>query len=226
MFKSIKTGVLAVILISTAIIAHAQKKIAEGTITYGIDYTLTDDQQQLAAALPKQTVIKFKDNLSKIEMDQGPALIKVISDKSSKTGLLLVDVPIFQKQYAVKMSKEDMEKAKEGRPVFSDFKATGEKQTIATYSAEKYTYKDDKGGSYELWASTDIELPEGYKEEEFKDVKGTLLKFTMFQNGIKSNLTLKSIKEEKIGTLSLEVPKGYELKTMEELKAMQGGGGN
>lgn len=224
MFKSIKTGVLVAVLISTALIAHAQKKISEGTITYSIDYILAPEQQVMAAVLPKQTVVKFKDNLSKIEMEQGPALIKIISDKTSRSGLLLVDVPIVQKQYAVKMSKEEIEKGKEGAPKFFDFKPTGEKQTISNYNAEKYTYKDDQGGSYELWASTDIELPEGYKEDEFKGVKGTLIKFTMFQNGLKSNLTLKSIKEEKVGSLSLDVPKGYELKTMADLKAMQGGG--
>jgi len=224
MFKSIKTGVLAAILICTAIIVKAQKKINEGILTYAVEYSLTDDQQQMANFLPKETVIRFKDNLSKIEMEQGPAIIKIISDKNTKTGLLLVDVPIAQKQFAVKMSKEEIEKNKEGAPKFSDFKATGEQQKIGAYNAEKYTYKDDTGGSYELWASTDIELPEGYKDEEYKDVKGTLVKFTMFQNGIRSNLTLKSIKEEKIAPLSLEIPDGYEVKTMAEMKAMQGGG--
>lgn len=225
MFKSIKTGVLALILISTAIIVKAQQKISEGVITYGMEYNLTDDQQQMANFLPKETVIKFKDNLSRIELEQGPAIIRIISDKTSKTGLLLVDIPIVQKQYAVKMSKEDMEKGKEGSPKFSDFKATGEKQKIGNYNAEKYTHKDDKGGDYELWASTDIELPEGYKEAEYKDVKGTLVKFTMFQNGIRSVLTLKSIKAEQVPPLSLDIPRGYELKTMAEMKAMQSGGG-
>lgn len=224
MFKSIKTGVIAAILVGTAIIAQAQKKITEGILTYGIEYNLTDDQQALSAVLPKQTLIKFKDNMSKIELEQGPAIVKIISDKTTKNGLLLVDVPIAQKQFAVKMSKEEIEKSKEGSPKFSDFKPTGEKQMVGTYNAQKYTYKDDKGGSYELWSSTDIELPEGYKEEDFKDVKGTLVKFTMFQNGVKSTLTLKNIKEEKVGPLSLDVPKGYEVKTMDEMKAMQGGG--
>jgi len=223
MFKSIKTGVLAAILISTAIISQAQKKINEGTLTYGIEYSLTDEQQPMANFLPKETLIKFKDNLSKIEMEQGPAIIKIISDKTTKNGLLLVDVPIVQKQYAVKMSKEEMDKTKEGSPRFSDFKATGEKKMIGAYNAEKYSYKDDKGQEYELWASTDIQLPEGYKEDDFKDVKGTLVKFTMFQNGIKSTLTLKNIKEEKVPALSLEVPGGYEVKTMAEMKAMQNG---
>lgn len=224
MFKSIKTGVLAIILISTAIIARAQKKITEGTLTYGMEYSLTAEQEPMAAMLPKETTVKFKDNLSKVELSQGPALIKIIGDKSTKTGLLLIDVPIAQKQFAVKMSKEDMDKSKEGAPKFSDFKATGEKQKVGNYNAEKYTYKDSNGAAYELWATTDFDLPEGYKEDEFKDVKGSLIKFTMFQNGVKSTLTLKNLKEEKIAPLSLEIPKGYEVKTMDEIKAMQGGG--
>lgn len=224
MFKSIKTGVLAAILITTAIIARAQKKITEGILTYGMEYALTSDQEAMAAMLPKQTIVNFKDNLAKIELNRGAALIKVISDKTSKTGLLLIDIPIAQKQFAVKLSKEDIEKSKEGSPGFSDFKATGEKQKIGTFDAEKYTYKDSNGAGYELWASTDIELPDGYKDDDFKDVKGTLIKFTLFQNGIKSTLTLKNIKEEKIAPLSLEIPKDYELKTMDEIKAMQGEG--
>jgi hypothetical protein len=224
MFKSIKTGVLAVILISAAVIAQAQKKISEGILTYGIEYSLTAEQEPMAAMLPKETIVRFKDNLSKVELSQGPALIKVIADKTTKTGLLLIDVPIAQKQFAVKMSKEDMEKTKEGAPKFSDFKATGEKQKVGMYNAEKYTYKDSNGAAYELWSTTDFDLPEGYKEDDFKDVKGSLVKFTVFQNGVKSTLTLKNLKEEKISPLSLEIPKGYEEKTMDEIKAMQGGG--
>jgi hypothetical protein len=38
MLKSIKTSVLALILVSTAIIAHAQKKITEGTLVYGMKF--------------------------------------------------------------------------------------------------------------------------------------------------------------------------------------------
>jgi hypothetical protein len=224
MFKSIKTGVLAAILISAAIIAQAQKKITEGILIYGITYSPTPEQEDIVASLAKETTVRFKDNLSKVEMSHGPALIKIISDKTTKTGLLLIDVPIAQKQFAVKMSKEDLEKTKAGAPKFSDFKATGETQKVGIYNAEKYTYKDNNGAAYELWSTTDFELPEGYKEDDFKAVKGTLVKFTMFQKGLKSTLTLKNLKEEKIVPLSLEVPKGYELKTMEEMEAMERSG--
>lgn len=224
MFKAMKTGVLAAILISTAIVAHAQKKIAEGTATYKMDYSLSPEQEAMAGALPTETKIKFSGNISRMDIEQGPATIVILTEFTTNNGLVLIDVPVAQMQFAVKQGKPEYEKLRATAPKFSDFKATGEKQTIGTYNAEKYTYKDDKGASYELWATNDIELPTGLFGEDFKDVKGSLVKYTTFQNGVKTTLTLKGIAEGKVGPFSLEVPKGYEIKTMEEIMAMQGGG--
>jgi hypothetical protein len=95
---------------------------------------------------------------------------------------------------------------------------------IDAYNCEKYTYKDDKGAAYELWTSSDIEFPAGFFGEQFKDIKGALVKYTTYTQGIKTTLSIKNLTEDKVGTISLEVPKGYEIKTMEEIAAMQGGG--
>ncbi|MEJ5995495.1 DUF4412 domain-containing protein [Pedobacter sp. Du54] len=225
MFKSIKTGVIAAILISTTIVAYAQKKLTEGALTYTATYDPTSEQEAMVAQMPKETKTKFNGNLLTTSFESGPATIKVIMDFSTQNNLVLIDVPIAQMQFAVKGDKASMEKDKADNPKLSDFKATGEKQTINGYNTEKYTYKDSKGASYELWATNDIELPAGFFGPEFKDVKGVLVKYTNFmQGGLKATLTLKSVSDEKVGALSLEVPKGYDLKTMEEIRAMQGGG--
>ena len=223
MLKSIKTTVLAAILISTAVIANAQKKVNEGTLTYGITYELTPDQQSMASQLPPETKFKFNGNIIKIEMEQGPAKITVITDGVEKNGLVLVDVPVMQKQYAVKTTKAESEQTMGPTPKFTDFKSSGEKQKVGIYNAEKYTYKDDKGTPFELWATTDIQLPAGVIGEEFKEVKGTPVKFTRVQNGIKATVTIKDLKEETVGPLSLAVPASYEVTTMEALRAMAGG---
>ncbi|SFG76397.1 hypothetical protein [Pedobacter insulae] len=224
MFKSIKTGVLAAILISTAIVAHAQKKIAEGTITYTSEYHPTAEQEGAIAMLPTEVKTKLNGNLMKFSFETGPATITIVQNFVEHNGLTLIDVPVAQMQLAVKMDKAAFEKEMAKAPKFSDFKATGEKKMMGAYNAEKYTYKDDKGTAYELWTTNDVELPAGYFGEQFKDVKGTLVKYTTFQQTVKTTYTLKGITEEKVGALSLEVPKGYELKTMEEIMAMQGGG--
>ncbi|MCX2483928.1 DUF4412 domain-containing protein [Pedobacter sp. MR2016-24] len=223
MFKSIKTTVVAAILISTAIIANAQKKVSEGTITYGMAYELTPEQQSMASQLPTETKVKFNGDILKIEMEQGPAKITILSDGLKKDGLVLVDVPMMQKQYAVKTTKAEAEQTMGPTPVLRDFKATGEKQKIGMYNAEKYTYKDDKNAAYELWATTDVQLPAGIIGAEFAAVKGTPIKFTRTQNGFKSVVTIKEVKEEKVGPITLDVPAAYEVTTMDALRAMGGG---
>lgn len=224
MFKSVKTGVLAAILISTALIANAQKKVSEGTVTYGVEYAPTAEQESMVAMLPTEQKIKFNGNVINMVMEQGPATITIFSDIASQLGLVLIDVPVAQMQFAVKQTKADYDKQRATAPKFSEFKATGEKKMIGSYNTEKYTYKDDKGAAYELWATTDVELPAGFAGEDFKSIKGTLVKFTSFSQNMKQTLTIKDIKEEKTGPFTLDVPKGYEVKTMEEIMAMQGGG--
>ncbi|MBC8986950.1 hypothetical protein H9X96_14335 [Pedobacter sp. N36a] len=224
MLKSIKTGVLAAILVSSAIFANAQKKITEGTLTFGMEYALTPEQEPMASMLPTESKIKFNGNISRMEMQQGPATITVLANVVDLNSLVLIDVPVAQMQFAVKGTKSDYEKEKENNPKFSDFKATGEKKMILNYNTEKYTYKDDKGNSYELWSTNDIELPAGLVGRDFIGVKGTPVKFTSFNRGVKSTATLKSLVEEKTGPFNLDVPKGYEVKTMEEILQMQGGG--
>ena len=137
--------------------------------------------------------------------------------------MVLVDVPVAQMQKAAKMSKADVDKQNEamGGGKLSDFKATGEKQVIATYNSEKYTYKNSAGETHEVWVTNDIEVPKNMLTSQFEGVKGSVIKFT----GKGGTVTLKSATEGKIDALSVtEIPKGYDEITYEELQAMQGGG--
>ena len=222
--KSIKTGAVAAILFGSTMIASAQKTINEGTITYGVTYTLSPAQAEMAAQLPKEQKVKFNGNIMRIDMQQGPATIVSLQDFAAKNGVTLIDVPIIQKQFAVVVTNKDFLAQEAANSVFTDFKATGEKQKVGNYNAEKYTYKDDKGNIYELWATNEIALPAGISGSQFNTVKGALVKYTTFQNGIKMTLTVKDINEGKVGPFSLAVPSGYELKTMQEMMQMQGGG--
>jgi hypothetical protein len=224
MFKFIKTGIFALILISTAIIAKAQKTINQGTITYTMEYLLSPDQKSNldVANLPKESKIQFNGNISKIGMDFGPALLSILKDGSSNTGLVLIDIPIAQKKFAGKMSKDYLEKQSGGLK-YNNFKPTGEKETIAGYHAEKYTYQDDKGNTYDVWTTKDLILPAGAVPSELSSIKGTPVKYVIFQDGLKTLLTLKSIQEQKVGPFTMEVPSGYSVKTMEELDDMRNG---
>ena len=216
MFKSIKTSVIALILVSTAIIAHAQKKINEGTLVYGMKYKID------APGAPAEQKVKFNGDISKLELDLGPASVGIFMDNKSGNGLLLVDIPVAQKQLASKMTKADMEEQNAARPKYSDFKATGEKKTVGGYNAEKYTFKDDKGGTGELWATTDVDVPVNIATADFKEVKG----FIVLVETSAATVTLKSVTEGKVGELSVtKIPAGYDEITYAEMKALQQQGG-
>lgn len=215
MLKSIKTSVLALILVGTAVIAHAQKKVTEGTLVYGVKYKIS------APGAPEEQKVKFNGDISKLELSFGPASIGVFLDSKNGTGLTLVDIPVAQKQLAAKMTKADMDESKTARPQYSDFKATGEKKTVAGYNAEKYTFKDSKGGAGELWVTTDVDVPVNIATADFKEVKG----FVILVDTPEATVTLKSLTEGKVGELSVtKIPAGYDEITYADLKAMQGGG--
>ncbi|MDN3585264.1 hypothetical protein QWY86_01190 [Pedobacter aquatilis] len=215
MLKSIKTSVIALILVSTAVIAHAQKKISEGTLVYGIKYKIS------APGAPEEQKVKFNNEISKLELSFGPATVAVLMDNKTETGLTLVDIPVAQKQLAAKLTKADMEESKATRPSYSEFKATGEKKTLSGYNVEKYTFKDSKGGTGELWATTDVDVPVNIATADFKDVKG----FVVMIDTKEATITLKSLTEGKVGELSVtKIPAGYDEITYAEMKAMQGGG--
>ncbi|MBB2144992.1 hypothetical protein GM921_05830 [Pedobacter sp. LMG 31464] len=214
MFKSMKTGVLAAILISSAIVANAQKKLTEGSLVYGIEYKID------APGAPAENKIKFNGDISKMEIEAGPASIGVFMDLKGGTGLVLVDVPVAQMQKAAKLTKADVEEMNAKKPKLSEFKATGEKAVIAGYNAEKYTYKSDKDDAV-MWLTTELELPLNMVTADFKDVKGTVIKYS----DSKATITLKSVSDAKVGALSVTtIPSGYDEITYAELKAMQGGG--
>ena len=106
MIKTIKTSVLALLMVGITIAVHAQKTLAEGTLTFDV----------VANGATTEVKTKFNGDLTKIEMESGPALINVISNTVEKNGLLLIDVPVAQKQYAVKITKEETEKQESVMP--------------------------------------------------------------------------------------------------------------
>jgi hypothetical protein len=199
----------------------AQKIIDQGTLTYDISYDLSDDQKKTidAEKLPSVSKVKFNGNISKMEIDMGIATLKMIVDGPGKSAVLLVDAPLFQKQYATRFAKEDLEK-QGGNLTFKNFKSTGERKSIAGFDSEKYSYQDNNNDNYEVWIASDLKLSPGAIPPEFSGLKGTPVKYVSIQYGVKNVLTLKSVKEEKTGPFSLNIPSGYEVKSVKEMDEM------
>lgn len=208
---------MAIVLFYAPIVSQAQKKFTEGTIIYSLDYQLTDDQksQYSGTTLPTEKLVRFNNGLTSSAEWAGDAIETIVYDHLKKSGLTLVDVANVDKHFAVRSVQK--------WPIFKDFKATGETQNIGGFKAEKYTYKDHKGISHELWASDELEIVH-VRSDIFPGLTAFPVKYTLVYRGILTTLTLKSVTEAKVGSLSLAVPAGYQEVTQEELN--QSGGGN
>jgi hypothetical protein len=225
MLKVIKIGMLA-LLCATCIAANAQKKLTEGTITYGLQYNLPADKQAMAAMLPQEYKVNFKGDLSKFMMDMGMFSTLIIYNNLSKETLTLTEVPIQSKKIAVRMNKEQTLKMAEMQGGNKDFEvtATTEKKVIAGYNCTKYVCKDkDSGALINVWATNDVETPANTLTAMFKGINGTPLQFSTSSHGMKMEVTVKSIIEEKVGDINMDIPKEYEIMSFDDLMKQMGG---
>lgn len=225
MLKSIKISGFALLLLSAALNAAAQKKITQGTITYTVTHNLTEAQKAKTdiAKLPLEWEAKFNDSLSSTKIKRGSVIFDIISNHRDKTRFFLIDMVLLGRQYGVKQSKEEVSKLENKPSENIEFKETKETQIIAGYQAHKYLYTDNKGVNREVWATKEVVLPSFGIDKTFQGLNAVPLKYTVLQTGIETTRTLKSIVESNVN-IPTSIPDEYELTTMEEITKMNSKG--
>ncbi len=226
MLKNLKSGLVAFICLSSSIAAKAQKSIEQGTITYAVEYDLPADQQSMAAMLPSEYKVNFKDNLSQFKMDMGMFAVNVIYNSKSKETLTLTDVPMQNKKIAVKMNEEQSAKMKEMQGAENDFDVTPTSETkkISGYNCTRYHVKDKTSGhEYEVWATKDVQIPVTSLTSDYIKIPGLPVQFNVSNRGMKAKLTLKEVKADDQLDLNMNVPDGYENMSFEDLLQQMGG---
>ncbi len=225
MVKTIKIA-LTVLLCATGLAANAQKKITQGTITYALVYNLPADKQAMVAMLPQEYKMSFKDDLSQFKMDMGMFSTLITYNNKNKETLSLTEVPIQSKKIAVKMNKEQTEKMAEMQGGNKDFEitTTTEKKLIGNYNCTKYVCKDKVSGTVsEVWATQDIAIPANTLTTMFKGITGVPIQFNTDARGLKAKITVKSIVEENVGEINMNIPKEYEIMSFDDLVKQMGG---
>ncbi len=225
MLKAIKISVVALLCIAT-FVAKAQKKITQGTVTYSLEYSLPADKQAMAAMLPSEYKMSFKDDLSQFKMDMGMFSTLIIYNNATKESLSLTEVPIQSKKIAVKMNKLQTEKMAEMQGGNKNFEvtATTETKKIGNFNCTKYLCKDKESGSQtEVWATDEIQIPANTLTRVFKGITGVPIQFSTDAQGMKAKITVKTIVEENVGEINMVVPKEFEIMQFDDLLKQMGG---
>ncbi len=205
---------LGVALSATAFTASAQKKYTEGVASYNV---VTNGQTVEAKTY-------FKGDSSAYSFTTGPATVKLISTADANYLAVLVDVPVASIKKAAVATPADLEQAKSMEPKFT-FTPTNETKQINGFNCKKVTVKDSKdGATYTAWVTNDVSAPTNTLSRYFAAAGGYPVQFTTIQMGQATEVTLKSIAEQKVPKGTFAIPSDFDKITMEELRAMSGGG--
>jgi len=225
-----------VILIFTAIVcvpcmnksfAQKDKKAFQGTITYDITYTGDNINPALKAQLPSLGTVTIKDCKSKTEQAVGGMTQSSISDGTSKSEIILID--LMGTKYALKLSAQEIADEMAKAPVSTVNITTGTK-VIAGYTCKQaiLTSKDEDGNitTDTIYFSEEIGCKDiNFSDPNFKDIPGTVLEYSQFSPQIGATVTykVKEIKKSKISDNVFLIPSDFKEVTKEELKKAFGG---
>jgi hypothetical protein len=192
--------------------ASAQKTYTHGLATYTLKTSMGDGESK----------IYFTADSSVAVTQQGPALIKVLTNSKNTYVAILVDVPVASIKKAAILSADEIEQGLAAAPKFT-FTPGTETKVINGFNCTKVDVKDSKSGSsYVAWVTKDVVAPTNSLTKYFADAGGFPVQFTTMQQGQSIDVTLKSVTDEKAPAGTFGIPAGFDKITLDDLKAMSG----
>lgn len=217
-----KKIILSASLALLTTLGFSQKKIAEGSITYAVEYDLPANMQQMKAMLPSEVIVYFKGDSTSSQNKSPMASTNFIMNPKTEFQRLLLDIPMMNKKYSVRFTPDDLETMKEGFPELTFIPGT-ETKKIASYTGKKYTVTDKAGKTYEAFFTTEIDLPANSFTQYFEKSYGFPLEFVTYQQGMTLKAVVKEIKEEKVPANTFSASKDYEEISAAQLQDMMKG---
>ncbi|MBB5394187.1 DUF4412 domain-containing protein [Mucilaginibacter sp. AK015] len=209
------TVAMGMTLTATALSASAQKAYNEGVMTIS-----TSMQGQ-----PVEAKSYFRADSAKMEFSAGPANIGILTDAKASYMAILVDVAVASIKKAAIASPAEIEEAMSKLPVLT-FTPGTETKVISGFNCKKVVAKDTKTGkTYDIWVTNDISVPSTGIAKYYANAGGVPIQYSAFQDGRTTDVTVKSIVEQKLPAGTFGIPSDFEKITMDDLKAL-GGGGN
>lgn len=208
------TVAFGIALTATAMSASAQKAYKEGVATISMN--------AMGQAIEAKNY--FSVDSSAVSFTTGPANIKVLTDSKGTYMAVLVDVAVASMKKAAISTPAEIEEAMSKMPMF-DFKPTAEAKVINGFNCKKVIATDPKTSkAYDIWVTNDVTLPVNSASKFYAKAGGFPIQYVTFQNGQASEVTIKSIVEQKVPKGTFSVPADFDKITMDDLKSMSGGG--
>jgi GLPGLI family protein len=221
--KNVFMPILLFILSISAAFSQVHPGLKSGKITFEIAYTDDKMDEDMKAFLPTESTLYFKGDRSRMETGMAMGKSITITDQSRKKSVVLMDFMGNKIAIESDLSK-DSSQVKRDLNLHVEH-LDGEK-AIAGYNCKKARVTQKQEGkeyAFDVWYTDEIGSHNGlaYGLEE---IKGCMLEFEIVQNAMQMRMTTKSIEKIDVNDDMFEIPQGYTLKSIDEMKSMMGGG--
>jgi len=205
------------LFVAFCLIAPLNAQQFEGKILYDIE-TGKDLDPRAQMMMPKKSTYYVKGNKSRMEAELPMGMSNVIiTDLERKVSTNLLNV--LGSKYAIEepLKEEYGTESKSFR-----VSNTKETKTIAGYVCKKaqLTYIDTATGeerNADAWFTDEIVVDTRLFEKSFAQIKGTLLEFSVTQEGFSIKLIAKEVIPQVVADKMFDIPTDYQPTTREEL---------
>jgi hypothetical protein len=137
---------------------------------------------------------------------------------------VIVDVAVASIKKAAIYSPAEIEEELAKMPVLT-FTPGTETKVISGFNCKKVVAKDSKSGkTFDVWITNDVSAPSTAVQSYYANVGGFPVQYTSFRDGQSTEVTVKSLTEAKTPAGTFSIPADFDKITLDDLKAMSGGG--
>lgn len=221
-----RKSIITLVFMLAGIASWAQMK--EGSIKYDMAFSSDDPEMSMAIMMMSGSTMNmfFKEEASRVEIAMGSMMNMVtVSDEKDKKAMLLMSIPMMSMNQGTIATLEEMESLKSDETTLPEVQLVKGKKKILGYKCKKAITVDESGNEATFWYTDKIEVNKKGQSYMNDKVPGLPLEYEINQNGMIVKMTAKEITEsltaDQTSTLfKLEIPEGYEVKTLEEMMSM------
>ncbi|CAN5601211.1 hypothetical protein BH11BAC2_BH11BAC2_13410 [soil metagenome] len=206
-----KKSALLFILILVCGFTYSQK--TSGKVKFEITYPDSETPKDQQSMLPKEAVMYFKGEKSRMEtaMGMGMSSVTLVNGK---------EVVILMDMLGNKMAmKPNLDAADKNRSADFKIEYLSETNVIAGYPCKKAVIHSPNAEDMILWYTEELSVNSGLSKA-IQGVKGFPMEFSMNEQGMSMKMTAVSVEPGEVEDALFIVPSDYKLMSKEDMQKM------
>lgn len=214
--------------IAVFVMTSVSAQIKEGYIKYECEVSASDPQMEMAVAMMEGSTMEtcFTETMTRTKMTMGAFITNTTIVDIEKNEMLML-MSGMMGEMAIPISSDEIDEMEaEGDDEDTEVELINETKKIAGYKCKKaiVTTGDEE---VEMWYTEELDVNRKGSKVGHNGVPGYPLAFSSSNSGLVMEFTavevVGSLTDDQKESMTLEIPEGYEVKSMDDLKKMGGG---